>query len=97
MPKFKAEVKNMILSLLPSNIARYFLSNNDQAWRTNGHPDVFLSRAENLKCGGSRNLDSFYELMSRSSILQKQNDENGTIKSNLIPTASKSFPTNFKR
>ena len=87
----------MILSLLPSNIARYFLSNNDQVWRANGHPDVFLSRAENLKCGGSRNLDSFYELMSRTSILQRQTDEKTIIKSNRIPTPSNLFPTNFKR
>ena len=66
LPKFKAEVKKMLLSILPSSIARYFVPSNDNAWRSNGHPDVFLSRADNFKCDDSRNVDILYDIIGRS-------------------------------
>ena len=59
----------MLLSILPSSIARYFVPSNDQAWRSNGHPDIFLSRADNFKCDDSRNVDILYDIIGRSPTL----------------------------
>ena len=66
LPKFKAEVKKMLFSILPSSIARYVAPSNDHAWRSNGHPDVFLSRADNFKCDESRNVEILYDIIGRS-------------------------------
>ena len=95
MPKFKAEVKKMILSVLPSKIAGYFEPNNDQAWRFNGHPDVFLSRADNIKCDNSRIHESNYSLISRTPVLQK--DVKNNAKPSIIATPPTSSPTILKR
>ena len=69
LPKFKAEVKEMILVLLPTNIARFFQSNNDQAWRSNGHPDIYLTRAANLKYNESRKLEYFSMVLRPKSMM----------------------------
>ena len=54
LPKFKAEVKKMIIASLPSAIAAHFPNVQDQTWRSYrmSQPDVFLSKAENTKSSG---------------------------------------------
>ena len=69
LPKFKAEVKEMILVLLPTNITRFFQSNNDQAWRSNGHPDIYLTRAANLEYNESRKLEYFSVVLRPKSMI----------------------------
>ena len=45
LPKFKREVKQMVLETLPTFVAEYFTLS--EPWRSNKQPDVFLSEGGN--------------------------------------------------
>ena len=100
LPKFKAEIRNMMGGILPSCLMSFFFGDQDETWRNleNQNQDVFLSRGvngssqkENEAGNEHRNLDMIDEQFELTSIIPKTSTcslKHSTVK---FPTSSKSF------
>ena len=67
LPKFKAEVKKLLLANLPSSIAGYFRTTHSEKWRSDQqNPDIFLSNGASRTCQArheNRNIEEINELI----------------------------------